>query len=154
MSDDIHPGKLLARELEARGWSQMDLTFVLGANHKTVNQIVNGKQGISPVWGIHLTGVEPGCLPPTILWNGCDGLGASSSVLWPSLERPSPSCPGRQIANSGQMDTPEPGNVEGAGACPRIAAGSLREPSTRLRYRQRYRTRPQHHTACQNVGEL
>lgn len=48
MAEILHPGKHLARELQARGWSQTDLTFVLGANHKTVNQIVTGKQGISP----------------------------------------------------------------------------------------------------------
>jgi HTH-type transcriptional regulator/antitoxin HigA len=43
-----HPGKLLAIELEMRGWSQTDLTFVLGCHPKAVNQIINGKQGISP----------------------------------------------------------------------------------------------------------
>lgn len=48
MTDQKHPGKLLAIELEKRGWSQTDLTFVLGCNPKSVNQIVNGKQGISP----------------------------------------------------------------------------------------------------------
>lgn len=48
MAHDQHPGKLLAAELEQRGWSQTDLTFVLGCNPKAVNQIVNGKQGVSP----------------------------------------------------------------------------------------------------------
>ncbi len=48
MTEQLHPGKLLAAELEKRGWSQTDLTFVLGCNPKAVNQIVNGKQGISP----------------------------------------------------------------------------------------------------------
>ena len=43
-----HPGVALAKELESRGWSQSDLTFVLGCNPKAVNQIVNGKQGVSP----------------------------------------------------------------------------------------------------------
>ena len=41
-----HPGILLAKELEKRGWGQNDLTFVLGCSPKVVNQIVNGKQGI------------------------------------------------------------------------------------------------------------
>ncbi len=45
---DQHPGKLLAAELEKRGWGQVDLTFVLGCNPKAVNQIINGKQGVSP----------------------------------------------------------------------------------------------------------
>lgn len=48
MSKSIHPGKVLANELSARGWSQADLTFVLGGSPKVVNQIINGKQGISP----------------------------------------------------------------------------------------------------------
>lgn len=48
MADHQHPGKLLAAELKKRGWSQTDLTFVLGCNPKAVNQIINGKQGISP----------------------------------------------------------------------------------------------------------
>ncbi len=43
-----HPGLSLAQELERRGWSQTDLTFVLGCNPKAVNQIINGKQGVSP----------------------------------------------------------------------------------------------------------
>lgn len=44
----VHPGILLAQELEKRGWTQSDLTFVLGCHPKSVNQIVNGKQGVSP----------------------------------------------------------------------------------------------------------
>lgn len=51
-SDDpvppVHPGVLLAQELEKRGMTQSDLTFILGCNPKAVNQIINGKQGISP----------------------------------------------------------------------------------------------------------
>jgi HTH-type transcriptional regulator/antitoxin HigA len=44
-----HPGILLAKELEKRGWGQNDLTFVVGCSSKVVNQIINGKQGISPM---------------------------------------------------------------------------------------------------------
>lgn len=43
-----HPGILLLQELEKRGWAQSDLTFVLGCHPKAVNQIINGKQGVSP----------------------------------------------------------------------------------------------------------
>ena len=46
--DCPHPGTILKLELEKRGWNQSDLTFVLGCNPKAVNQIINGKQGISP----------------------------------------------------------------------------------------------------------
>jgi HTH-type transcriptional regulator/antitoxin HigA len=48
MPPEPHPGVLLAQELEQRGWTQSDLTFVLGCGPKAVNQIINGKQGISP----------------------------------------------------------------------------------------------------------
>jgi HTH-type transcriptional regulator / antitoxin HigA len=47
-AEALHPGIALKEELEKRGWNQSDLTFVLGCNPKAVNQIVNGKQGISP----------------------------------------------------------------------------------------------------------
>lgn len=48
MTNVLHPGKALAEELAKRGWTQSDLTFILGGNPKAVNQIVNGKQGVSP----------------------------------------------------------------------------------------------------------
>lgn len=48
MSSAAHPGRILADELASRGWSQIDLTFVLGCSPKAVNQIINGKQGVSP----------------------------------------------------------------------------------------------------------
>ena len=48
MTEPTHPGKVLADELASRSWSQTDLTFVLGCNAKAVNQIINGKQGVSP----------------------------------------------------------------------------------------------------------
>lgn len=47
MNDDLHPGTHLRKILEDRGWAQSDLTFILGSNPKGVNQIINGKQGIS-----------------------------------------------------------------------------------------------------------
>lgn len=43
-----HPGEALKAELEKRGWTQADLIFILGCQPKTVNQIINGKQGVSP----------------------------------------------------------------------------------------------------------
>lgn len=47
-SPPVHPGILLAQELEKLGWTQSDLTFILGCHPKAVNQIINGKQGVSP----------------------------------------------------------------------------------------------------------
>ena len=39
-----HPGFYLAEELEARGWSQRDLAFILGVPEQAVNMILNGKR--------------------------------------------------------------------------------------------------------------
>jgi len=42
------PGYFIREELEARGWTQRDLAFVLGMSEQAVNMIVSGKRGISP----------------------------------------------------------------------------------------------------------
>jgi addiction module HigA family antidote len=41
------PGKYIAEELEARGWSQRDLAFILGIEETALNKIIRGKTGIS-----------------------------------------------------------------------------------------------------------
>jgi HTH-type transcriptional regulator / antitoxin HigA len=43
-----HPGEFLRDELEARGWNQRDLAFVIGVPETGVNPIITGKRGISP----------------------------------------------------------------------------------------------------------
>ena len=43
-----HPGEFIKEELEARGWSQRDLAFILGAPEQNVTLILTGKRGISP----------------------------------------------------------------------------------------------------------
>jgi HTH-type transcriptional regulator/antitoxin HigA len=42
-----HPGHFIREELEARGWTQRDLAFILGVPEQSVNQIIVGKRGIS-----------------------------------------------------------------------------------------------------------
>lgn len=42
-----HPGVHIARELEARGWIQSDLAFVLDVASSTVSNLVSGKKPIS-----------------------------------------------------------------------------------------------------------
>ena len=42
------PGEFIREELEARGWAQRDLAFILGCAEQSVNQIISGKRGISP----------------------------------------------------------------------------------------------------------
>jgi HTH-type transcriptional regulator/antitoxin HigA len=52
MSIDTHgvppPGTFIREELEARGWSQRDLAFVMDCPEQAVNMIISGKRGISP----------------------------------------------------------------------------------------------------------
>src|SRR5579864_4004801 len=43
-----HPGFYIREEMEARGWSQRDLAFILGVPEQAVNMIVSGKRAISP----------------------------------------------------------------------------------------------------------
>jgi HTH-type transcriptional regulator/antitoxin HigA len=47
VADTPPPGEFIREELEARGWSQRDLAYVLGVAEQSVNQIVSGKRGIS-----------------------------------------------------------------------------------------------------------
>lgn len=42
-----HPGVYIKEEMDARGWIQRDLAFILGIQETTVNQILSGKRGIS-----------------------------------------------------------------------------------------------------------
>jgi HTH-type transcriptional regulator/antitoxin HigA len=43
-----HPGIYLKEEMDARGWIQRDLAFVLGIPEQAINVILAGKRGISP----------------------------------------------------------------------------------------------------------
>jgi HTH-type transcriptional regulator/antitoxin HigA len=48
LTDVPHPGEFIAEELEARGWMQRDLAYILGMPEQGVNMIIAGKRGISP----------------------------------------------------------------------------------------------------------
>lgn len=43
-----HPGEFIKEEIDARGWSQRDLAFILGCPEQAVNMLITGKRGISP----------------------------------------------------------------------------------------------------------
>ncbi|MGK2958013.1 MAG: HigA family addiction module antitoxin [Acidimicrobiales bacterium] len=43
-----HPGEFIRDELEARGWAQRDLAYILGVKEQSINPIMSGKRGISP----------------------------------------------------------------------------------------------------------
>jgi len=44
---NIPVGEFIKDEMEYRGWNQEDLANIIGTTPKTVNQIINGKQGIT-----------------------------------------------------------------------------------------------------------
>ena len=48
LTDIPHPGEFIREEIEARGWSQRDLSYILGMPEQAVNVIIAGKRGISP----------------------------------------------------------------------------------------------------------
>jgi HTH-type transcriptional regulator/antitoxin HigA len=43
-----HPGEVIREELEARGWSQRDLAFVLGIKEQQVSQLLSGARHVTP----------------------------------------------------------------------------------------------------------
>lgn len=43
-----HPGSFIQEELDARGWSQEDLAYIVGKSAQQLNPILRGKQSISP----------------------------------------------------------------------------------------------------------
>ena len=43
-----HPGAFIAEELEARGWAQADLAFVLGWDVSQLSRLITGKTGVTP----------------------------------------------------------------------------------------------------------
>ena len=48
LTDVPHPGEFIKEEMDARGWSQRDLAYILAVPEQSVNVIVSGKRGISP----------------------------------------------------------------------------------------------------------
>jgi HTH-type transcriptional regulator / antitoxin HigA len=48
LTDVPHPGEFVREELEARGWSQRDLAYILGVPEQAINLITSGKRGLSP----------------------------------------------------------------------------------------------------------
>jgi len=42
-----HPGTFIKEEIEERGWTQLDLAYILGRQVQAINPILSGKRGIS-----------------------------------------------------------------------------------------------------------
>lgn len=44
----LPPGYFIQEELDARGWTQRDLAYILGMDEPALNKLIKGKHGISP----------------------------------------------------------------------------------------------------------
>ncbi len=44
----VSPGQVIAKELEARGWTQRDLAVIMGRPYQAISEIVNGLKQITP----------------------------------------------------------------------------------------------------------
>jgi HTH-type transcriptional regulator/antitoxin HigA len=49
-----HPGKVLARMMEERGWAQEDLARITGKARQSISEIVTGRNGIAPEMAVLL----------------------------------------------------------------------------------------------------
>ncbi|WP_299620871.1 HigA family addiction module antitoxin [Pelagibius sp.] len=49
-----HPSVFIREELEARGWSQVDLAYILGISTQQLSPLLNGKRDISPDMAVAL----------------------------------------------------------------------------------------------------
>ena len=65
----IHPGELLAEEIEARGMSQRELATLMGRSPQVVSEIVRGRRGISADTAIQL---EAALGTAAHIWVGLD----------------------------------------------------------------------------------
>ncbi len=48
IAENFHPGEFIKEELEARDWTQVELSEILGRDARTVNELVLGKRSITP----------------------------------------------------------------------------------------------------------
>ena len=55
LADVPHPGEFIRDEIEARGWMQRDLAYILGVTDQAINPIMSGKRGISPEMALALS---------------------------------------------------------------------------------------------------
>lgn len=50
----VAPGRILSRELEARGWTQKDLANIMGRPPQTINEIIRGTKRVTPETALEL----------------------------------------------------------------------------------------------------
>ncbi len=50
----VPPGRIVNREIEARGWTQKDLAAIMGRPTQAINEIINGNKSITPETAVEL----------------------------------------------------------------------------------------------------
>jgi addiction module HigA family antidote len=50
----LPPGRILSKELEARGWTPKDLAEMMGRPHQTISGIIKGNKQITPETAVEL----------------------------------------------------------------------------------------------------
>lgn len=50
----VSPGRIVNREIEARGWTQKDLAAIMGRPPQAINEIINGTKSITPETAVEL----------------------------------------------------------------------------------------------------
>ena len=65
----IHPGELLAEEIEARGMTQRELATLVGRPPQVISEIVRGRRGISAETALQL---ESALGTAAHIWVGLD----------------------------------------------------------------------------------
>lgn len=50
----VPPGRIIQREIDARGWSQRDLAAIINRPAQAINEIINGTKQITPETAIEL----------------------------------------------------------------------------------------------------
>lgn len=63
------PGRILQRELEARGWTQKYLAAIVGQPYQTINEIIEGNRQITSETAIALA---EGLRTSAELWNNLE----------------------------------------------------------------------------------
>ena len=48
VAEAFPPGEFIQEELEARGWTQADLAYIMGRPPRVVSEVVAGKRSVSP----------------------------------------------------------------------------------------------------------
>ena len=48
------PGRIIRRELEARGWTQKDLAEITGRPEQVISQIIQGRKQVTPETALQL----------------------------------------------------------------------------------------------------